>query len=114
MEEFSAVEQMQMASEWDLLVRGHGNRLSHMLWMRSKRYVLELLWNFPFQFDYAASAQLLHHHHVALLNGQRVDSDSVASCNGTLLKYPWELSEVKEDDQQNLIQEGIQNMQAGE
>jgi capsular polysaccharide biosynthesis protein len=77
MEEYSPFEQIQMASECDVLLGVHGNGLTHSLWMAPNRYVVEFFWNFNFQFDYATTAQLMNHTYLGLWNGQVLDIDRV-------------------------------------
>ena len=88
MERYSALQQLQLATQWDMIVGVHGNGLSHQLWMRpSSSYVLEMYWEFPFQYDYASAAQLLHHTYRGVYNGQLLNGTRIAHRDPTMLQY---------------------------
>lgn len=78
MEDYEAAEQIKIASQCDVLIGVHGNGLSHALWMAPRRYVVELYWKYPFQFDYATAAQLMKHQYLGIQNGNVLDGDTVA------------------------------------
>jgi hypothetical protein len=69
MEDLSPVQQLQIACQCHVWMGGHGNGLSHILWMKPGSYVAEFFWNYDFQFDYATAAQLMGHHYMGLYNG---------------------------------------------
>jgi Glycosyltransferase 61 len=75
MEDYTPLGQVETASECDMLIGMHGNGLTHSLWMPPNRYVIELFWNFKYQFDYSTTAQLLNHTHLGIWNGKVVDPD---------------------------------------
>ena len=69
MEELGPQEQVLQASLCQVLMGGHGNGLSHVLWMKPESFVMEFFWNFGFHYDYGSMAQLMRHHYRAWVNG---------------------------------------------
>ena len=88
MENYSALDQVRVASQCDVLIGMHGNGLTHSLWMRPGGYVIEFFWNYNFQFDYATTAQLMNHTYLGLLNGKVLDRDMVARRDAELRRHP--------------------------
>jgi len=88
MENYSALDQVRMATKCDVLIGMHGNGLTHLFWMRPGGYVIEYFWKYNFQMDYATAAQLLNHTYLGLLNGKVVDRDMVARRDVELRRHP--------------------------
>jgi hypothetical protein len=88
MEDYTSLEQIRIASRCHVLIGVHGNGLSHSLWMQPERYVVEIFWQFPFQFDYMTSAQLMRHKYMALFNGKAVDQELIRTRDKSLRKLP--------------------------
>ena len=88
MEAYTAVEQIEKASECDLMIGMHGNGLTHTLWMQPRRYVIELFWKYNYQFDYATIAHMMKHSYMGILNGKVVDPARVESRDPSLRKTP--------------------------
>lgn len=78
METYPAIEQLKIAAGCDVLIGVHGNGMTHSFWMTPRRYVIELFWRFPFQYDYATTAQLMKHNYLGILNGKALDGDMLA------------------------------------
>jgi hypothetical protein len=85
MQNYTASQQIALASELDMLVGVHGNGLSHLLWMKPESYVLEFFWEYSFQYDYASAAQLLNHTYRGLWNGHTLNATRIAQRDATLL-----------------------------
>jgi capsular polysaccharide biosynthesis protein len=88
MEDYTALEQIRVASECHVLIGVHGNGLSHSLWMQPERYVVEIFWQFRFQFDYMTAAQLMRHNYLALFNGKAIDQELIQTRSKSLRKMP--------------------------
>jgi Glycosyltransferase 61 len=84
MEKYPAIEQLKIASGCDVLIGVHGNGMTHAFWMTPRRYVVELFWRYPFQFDYATTAQLMKHNYLGILNGRALNRDMVSRRDPTL------------------------------
>jgi Glycosyltransferase 61 len=86
MEACTGLEQVELASGCDLIIGMHGNGLTHALWMKPQRYVIEIYCRFNFHFDYATVAQLLKHKYLGIVNGKVIDRDMVARRDPALRK----------------------------
>ena len=86
MEDLSPMEQLRTATQCSVLLGGHGNGLSHMFWMAPQSAVVELFWEYPFQFDYLTAALLMEHEYLALWNGEPLDGERVRSLDPTLFQ----------------------------
>lgn len=85
MEDLSAIDQVQAASQIDILVGLHGNGLSHQFFMAPGGAVVEVFWEFPFAFDYATSALLLmHHSYLGVWNGHVLEENRIRRLDPTL------------------------------
>jgi hypothetical protein len=91
MEDYTSLEQIRVASECHVLIGVHGNGLSHSLWMQPERYVVEIFWQFRFQFDYMTSAQLMRHNYLALFNGKLVDQELIQTRSKSLRQMPMKI-----------------------
>eukprot|EP00977_Amphora_coffeiformis_P017809 scaffold5944_cov101-Amphora_coffeaeformis.AAC.5 len=85
MERYAAAAQIQLAQGLDMMVGVHGNGLSHEFWMKPASYVLEMYWDFSFQYDYASAAQLMNHTYRGLHNGQILDAARIAARDPKML-----------------------------
>ena len=86
MENYTSLQQIQLAASCDVLIGMHGNGLSHALWMPPNRHVVELYWNDSFfHWDYATLAQLLNHTYLAFQNGRVVDPIRIAQRDASLM-----------------------------
>ena len=88
METYTAMEQIEKASECDMLIGMHGNGLTHAFWMQPRRYVIEFFWKYNYQFDYATIAHMMKHSYLGLLNGKVVDETRVKNRDPSLRKSP--------------------------
>lgn len=88
MEDYTPLEQIRIASQCDVLIGVHGNGLSHALWMPPERYVIEIFWQFRYQFDYMTAAQLMRHEYLGLFNGSPIDSELVRTRDKSLRAMP--------------------------
>jgi Glycosyltransferase 61 len=84
MQDYNAQEQIRIASRCHMILGVHGNGMTHTLWMKPRSYVVELFWAFPFQYDYATTAELMRHNYVAIVNGEVLDPNRVARRDPTL------------------------------
>jgi hypothetical protein len=84
MEDYSPLDQIQVTASCDVLIGGHGNGLSHVLWMKPERYVVEIFWRFRFQFDYCFASAMMHHSYLGLFDGEPIDPQRVQSTDPTL------------------------------
>lgn len=66
MEDYKFEKQMEMASNIDVLVGAHGNGLSHQMFMRPHRFVLEIFGKFEFQYDYGFLSICMGHKYYCL------------------------------------------------
>ena len=73
MENYTALEQIEIVASVDLLIGAHGNGLSHTFWQKPGRYLIELFWDYKFYFDYATAAEMMHHNYLCLYNGRALD-----------------------------------------
>jgi hypothetical protein len=97
MEDYTPLEQIRVASECDVLIGVHGNGLSHVLWMQPERYVVEIYWQFPYQFDYMTASQLMRHNYLGLFNGRPIDSELVRTHDKSLRSMPKKMLVNKEN-----------------
>jgi hypothetical protein len=88
MEDYTALKQIELVSECDMLIGMHGNGLTHALWMQPRRYVIEIFWKYNYQFDYATTAHLMKHSYLGLLNGKVVDPALVENRDPSLRASP--------------------------
>lgn len=88
MEDYTALEQIEVVSDCDMLIGVHGNGLTHALWMPPKRYVIEFFWKYNYQFDYATTAHLMKHSYLGIMNGKVVDPDLVENRDPLLRRSP--------------------------
>lgn len=73
MQDYGPLEQVSQAASLQVLLGGHGNGLSHQLWMTPGSYVMEFFWSMPFQFDYSTMSQLLKHEYQVLFDGKPLE-----------------------------------------
>lgn len=92
MEDYDAKEQIRLAAQSDVIMGVHGNGLTHLLWMAPHSHVVEMFWEYPFQYDYATAAQLLRHNYVAIFNGHVLNNSLAEKRNPGLTKLPHKLS----------------------
>lgn len=97
MEDYTSLEQIRIASECQVLIGVHGNGLSHVLWMQPERYVIEIFWQFPFQFDYMTASQLMRHNYLALFNGKAIDQELIRTRSKSLRLMPKKIVVTKEN-----------------
>lgn len=88
MEAYTAMEQIEKASECDMMIGVHGNGLTHTLWMQPRRYVIEFFWKYNYQFDYATISHMMKHSYLGILNGKVVDPVRVQNRDPLLRKSP--------------------------
>jgi Glycosyltransferase 61 len=88
MEDYTALEQIELVSECDMLIGMHGNGLTHALWMPPRRYIIEFFWKYNYQFDYATTAHLMKHSYLGLMNGKVVDPVLVENRDPSLRRSP--------------------------
>mmetsp|Transcript_5899 Transcript_5899/g.12422 ORF Transcript_5899/g.12422 Transcript_5899/m.12422 type:complete len:540 (-) Transcript_5899:753-2372(-) len=69
MEQFEPLDQVRVASTCQVMMGGHGNGLSHSVWMKPKSFVVEFFFRYSFQYDYASLAQLMDHRYFTLFEG---------------------------------------------
>ena len=114
MERYSAVAQMALATQCDALLGGHGNGLSHLLWMHpGQGVVLELYWDFSFHYDYASAAQLLGHSYRGVYNGQLLDTKRILARDNKMLSccttsWPRELSHWNMTASQEVVRDFVE------
>ena len=70
MEALSFDEIFELALETDVLVGVHGNGLGNMMFMKPKRYVVEIFPAIEHQFDYYYMARLMGHAHLCIYDGK--------------------------------------------
>jgi Glycosyltransferase 61 len=88
MEEYTALKQIELVSECDMLIGMHGNGLTHALWMPPQRYIIEFFWKYNYQFDYATTAHLMKHSYLGLMNGKVIDPALVENRDPLLRRSP--------------------------
>jgi hypothetical protein len=107
MEDYSPIDQIKIASRCDVLIGCHGNGMSHQFWMKPRRYVIELFWKFPYQFDYGTTAQLMKHNYLGIMNGKVIDREKFAHRDPVLRRFKKEERNANEEEaSKNFEQEG--------
>lgn len=88
MEQYSALDQLRLASSCHILLGVHGNGLSHIAWMKPNvgGAVVEFFFDYPFYYDYATLSQLFGLQYLALWNGLVLDGDRIAKRDPLILK----------------------------
>jgi Glycosyltransferase 61 len=84
MERYPALEQLQIAHTCDLLVGVHGNGLSHQLFMKRGRYLVEYFWKNEFVWCYSILALLMQHDFIIFWRGKPIDSQRIRDRDSTL------------------------------
>jgi hypothetical protein len=105
MEDYSAIDQIKIASRCDVLIGCHGNGMSHQFWMKPRRYVVELFFRYHYQFDYGTAAQLMKHNYLAIMNGKVLDRDMFARRDPALRRNKKEERNVNEEDAANSFEQ---------
>jgi hypothetical protein len=110
MEDYTSLEQIRIASKCHVLIGVHGNGLSHVLWMQPERYVVEIFWQFSFQFDYMTASQLMRHNYMALFNGKAIDQELIRTRSKSLKQMPKKVLVTKKNITKfrNEVEEGRQ------
>ena len=110
METLAPVEQIRIAASLDVLIGAHGNGLSHMFFMKPGGAVLEIFWEFSFQFDYATAAHMMRHEYLCIYNGRPIDLDRIAARDPSLRRdYSWSSSHTNDTTPvKDQIQSGIE------
>jgi len=88
MENYTAIQQIQLASQLDVLMGMHGNGLSHLMWMKPNRTVVELFWQVTFHYDYATACELMGHTYLGIFNGEVLDPRRIRRREKSLRKIP--------------------------
>jgi hypothetical protein len=67
------------------------------LWMQPERYVVEIFWQFSFQFDYMTASQLMRHNYLALFNGKAIDQELIRTRAKSLRQMPKKVVVTKQN-----------------
>ena len=106
MEEYTPKEQVEKASECDMMIGMHGNGMTHTFWMQPRRYVIEFFWKYNYQYDYSTIAQMMKHSYLGILNGKVVNSTLVENRDPSLRSSP-----TRKEAQQASVNESMQSFE---
>lgn len=111
MENYTVRDQVEMASQLEMIIGVHGNGLSHQFFMRPDSYVLEMYCDFPlgFKFDYATSARLMKHTYRGIVNGEVINSTRIESLDYSVVTE----TRLRDDPTWRIDSPSEWNIQAG-